>query len=311
MTLREIFRNLNDRFFRAAALREARAEVVNPEDGRARALLQARLLIEAGRRVVEPVEAFPPGSRPAVLLSLYRDAVYWALVAGRSTGGDAPADLKTLWAGMPPPKLLQTARDSVALEALKNTLVQSGPVSLDATDEDATRARALAESLVSDLDASRRRVERILGQRWSRIVLCGAAALLLGFGVRVLALGPNLAAGKPFRTSSSWSGCATDPPCADLLFHTDNESNPWVEFDLGAPKTIHRIEVSNRTDCCGERAVPLLAEVSGDRAHWVEVGRRESEFSSWTAKFSPKTARYVRLRVPRQTVLHFKAVAVR
>jgi hypothetical protein len=311
MALPAILAKLNDRFFRAAALRQARADLASLGETRWRALRQARLLIETARRVAEPVEALPPGDRPAILLSLYRDAVYWALVCRRADGDETPRDLKTLWAETPVEDLLPAAGDRETLESVKDRLAEPGPASLDVANEDAAQTRAFAEALVTGLDASRRRVDQALGQRWSRIALVAGAVLLLGYGARVLAIGPNLLANKPFRTSSSWAGCAADPPCTSLLFHTDNENNPWVEFDLGAPRTFHRIEVTNRSDCCAERAVPLIAEVSPDRVHWMPLGSRDTDFSTWTIKFPAQTARYLRLRAPRVTTLHLKEVAVR
>src|SRR5205814_10278180 len=135
--------------------------------------------------------------------------------------------------------------------------------------------------------------------------------LLALLGIRRLALGPNLLADRPFRLSSSWSGCANDPECPGLLFHADAEDNPWVEFDLGARKSFHKLEVTNRTDCCSERTVPLVAEISDDRATWTEIGRRGAEFTTWVLRFSPKKARYLRLRVARHSTFHLKDVALR
>jgi len=129
-------------------------------------------------------------------------------------------------------------------------------------------------------------------------------------GLRRLAVGPNLLADRPFRLSSSWSGCANDPECPGLLFHTNAEDNPWVEFDLGAPKSFHRLEVTNRTDCCGERTVPLVAEISDDRATWKEIGRRDAEFTTWVLKFPPQKARYLRLRIARNSTFHLKDVTL-
>ena len=182
---------------------------------------------------------------------------------------------------------------------------------LEATADDVVPVAAFAASAVAQLEAPRRRADRILFRRWSRFAAVAATLVLAFVGVRAATLGPNLVADNHFRTSSSWSGCAANPPCLDLLFHTDHQSSPWVEFDLGEPKTFRRIEVSNRTDCCSERAVPLVAEVSNDRVKWTEVARQDAEFSSWTAKLKSTKARYVRLRVPRDTVFHLKAVAIR
>ena len=71
-----------------------------------------------------------------------------------------------------------------------------------------------------------------------------------------------------------------------------------------------RVRVLNRDDCCAERAIPLVVEVSLDRHGWHEVARRKDQFEDWTAKFSPVSARYVRLRVPRRSILHLKSVRI-
>ena len=144
--------------------------------------------------------------------------------------------------------------------------------------------------------------------------LVAALAVVLAIAGRALVIGPNLAAGKPFRLSSqlsSWASCVANDGCKGLMFHTETEDNPWVEIDLGAPQKVKRLEVINRGDCCADRAVPLVAEVSNDRASWTEVARRTTPFGSWNATFPARVARYVRVRAPRRTVLHLMAVAVR
>ena len=151
-------------------------------------------------------------------------------------------------------------------------------------------------------------------QRWLRVGLAAAVALALLIGVRTLTLGPNLAAGRPYRLSSklsAWASCVANNGCIGLMFHTETESNPWVEIDLGAPQKVHRIEVVNRGDCCAERATPLVAEVSTDRVTWTQVARREEPFGTWKASFPARLARYVRLRAARHTALHLQAIVVR
>ena len=138
---------------------------------------------------------------------------------------------------------------------------------------------------------------------------------MLVAGVRLLTRGADLAAGKPFRISQPWPGfaeCVRSEDCAQLMFVTEMGHHPWVEIDLGIPpKTIHRIEVTNRSKCCQDRAVPLLVEISTDGAGWTQVARRDKEFDSWTATFRPKVARYVRLKALKSTMLHLKSVVVR
>jgi hypothetical protein len=296
---------------RPAALRAAREAVAGPQGRRQRAREQAQLLAEVARRVAEPVEALPVGAGAAVQLSLYRDAAYWALTAFQPAEAEAP-DLASLWAEMPADRLQHAAGGAEAAEAARRALTNRAlSRTLDAADEDAARARKFVDALFVELDQPRRRLERVTFQRWSRIGLVAIALLAAVYGIRMLALGPNLAADKPWRASSTYAGCNPSSPCDGIFFHTEQETNPWVEFDLGAPKSVKRIEVANRGDCCEDRAVPLIAEVSLDRTHWTEVARRDSDFTNWTASFSKKTARYVRLRVPRATQFHLKQVAVR
>jgi hypothetical protein len=306
------FTRVSEWVLRKNALREARAAVVPRGARRDLALCQARLLLEVARRVEEPVERFPPGARPPVRLGLYREAAFWALAATRARDGEAAADLAGAWADADPERLRRAAPDEATLDHLKRALVEgSQPDPLDVTTAEADRARLFVEALIGEMDAPRRRVAVIRATRFLRLGALTLALLLVVWGGYRLSLGPNLLAGKPFRTSSSWSGCSSDPGCQALLFHTDPEFNPWVEFDLGAPKTFRRLEVTNRTDCCADRTIPLVAETSDDRVNWKEISRRDTEFSTWTVKFAPRTARYLRLRVARHSTFHLKDVALR
>jgi hypothetical protein len=147
-----------------------------------------------------------------------------------------------------------------------------------------------------------------------------ASALAIGLCVATLAGTafsqregpPDLAAKKPWRASSKYAECHPERfDCGGaktgIFFHTNLENGPWVEIDLLAPTTFSSVSVRNRTDCCQERAVPLILEASDDRTTWRELARHETVFSKWTPKFASTTARYVRLRVPRQSFLHLDA----
>jgi hypothetical protein len=50
--------------------------------------------------------------------------------------------------------------------------------------------------------------------------------------------------------------------------------------------------------------------VGDDQKAWRVLGQRGEPFSVWTARFEPTTARYVRLRSPRTTMLHLDAVEI-
>jgi uncharacterized membrane protein len=96
-----------------------------------------------------------------------------------------------------------------------------------------------------------------------------------------------------------------------MFFHTDQESSPWIEFDLGEVTTVSSFVVGNRLDCCRERAVPLVVEVSTDGASFTEVARREAQFDTWKESIAPRPARFVRFRVARPTFLHLASVEIR
>jgi len=127
----------------------------------------------------------------------------------------------------------------------------------------------------------------------------------------------DLARGKPWVASSHWGsfpergvmddGVTVDP---NGRFHTLEELYPSVTIDLGATHVLRAVKAFNRTSCCMERALPLAVELSQDHTHWERVGYRRVMFSSWTASFSARTARYVRLRVDRRSSLHLLRVAV-
>lgn len=158
--------------------------------------------------------------------------------------------------------------------------------------------------------ASARQVRRV-----SRLI----AAVLLAIALVIVgqrAFEPvNLAAGKPWRTSSKWIDCDQSvgrcgPHVTRILFHTNEDESPWFELDLGAPTAFSSVTVVNRSDHMPERAVPLIVEVGDDQTTWRTVAERSETFSTWRTSFPTATARFVRLRVPRRTYLHLEAVRV-
>lgn len=314
-----VFARAGEWLLRREALRAARGRMPPARAGSARAVNQARLLVEVARRVAEPVESLPVGSRPAVLRGLYGEAVYWALMAD-DAAADASvstdladlADLDRAWAAAAPDRLVKAAGDEAKLALARAVLVgRSSRDALDTTDDEAACCRGFAEALLWDLDAPTRAIERVHVQRWTRIVVVAAMVVLAGVGARTLLRGANLAAAKVFKTSTTYVDCTPPNRCGDIFFHTLHQESPWIDFDLGAVKSVHRVEVTNRSDCCAERAIPLIVEVSLDDKTWIQVARRDVDFSTWKADFPKHKARYVRLRVPRATSLHFDDVAIR
>ena len=156
-----------------------------------------------------------------------------------------------------------------------------------------------------------------------RRVVRGANGFVLGFAVLAMvvaaafkAIEPvDLAAGKPWRASSKLFDCHPERiECGGvrtaILFHTNSENQPWFEIDLGAPTPFSAVTVRNRSDAAPERAVPLVLEVSDDRAAWRVLSTEADPFRVWKAKVGPVTARYVRLRATRETYLHLDSVKV-
>ena len=93
MPMPAVLRKFNEGLLHGRAVRNARLALAQRTPAQQLALRQALLLLETGRRVAEPVAELPGGSRPAVLISLYRDAAYWALMAGWTGEGAPPSEL--------------------------------------------------------------------------------------------------------------------------------------------------------------------------------------------------------------------------
>jgi hypothetical protein len=170
-------------------------------------------------------------------------------------------------------------------------------------------------------DAVRARLwERGIGGLWSRhprwIIALAVAAIGLWAATRSPSLfARDLADGKPWAASSSWGpfarmGVMSGDPMPEGRFHTLEEQNPWFMLDLEKVQDVSAVRVDNRLNCCRERAVPLIMELSVDSVHWKRVAYQRAVFASFTATFPTTQARYVRLRVDRRTAFHLLRVAV-
>ncbi len=172
---------------------------------------------------------------------------------------------------------------------------------------------------LSELEFDIAAVTRAQQLRWGKLgaLLFGcAAAVVLGISVVAwIREPPDLAKGKPFTLSSKWTDCHPDQgECGGfpmkILFHTNEESNPWYQVDLGAPVDFSWLTIRNRTDVAMARCLPLVAEVSDDGKTFREVARQIQPFVEWEPHFAPQHARYLRMRADRVTTLHLEAVRV-
>lgn len=283
-----------------------------------RLLHRARAALALADRALDPREASELAALPVIELA--RLAIHAAFAA---QAGEAKETLSEQWAAADAAWLggvVEGDRDE-----LRDLVLESRFSDLAALDESALRARAeravaFARRLVKSLEA---RDEPLLRARFERVyrvaLVLGVLGILVALGVQgVVALrrGPDLASGKPWQASSALADCplGEDGICRgrslDIFFHTTIQENPWVRFDLGAATSFSKVLLVNRSDCCQERAVPLVVEVSDDAKTYRQVAGRDRPFSKILLSFPPTTARYLRLRVDKKTALHLERVSV-
>ncbi len=182
---------------------------------------------------------------------------------------------------------------------------------------------------------SARRAHRLLwaaqaAYRRAALVLVGLAAALaasvasivlvvclLSPAARARLFPPDLCAHRPWFASSaappnSLSGIGPSTTTADLFFHTTVSDHPWIEIDLGAPRTIRSLLIENRRDCCEDRALPINLEILDEaRGKWRVVAQRRAGFYVWTHSFAPVRARRVRVRLAAASgILHLKRISL-
>jgi hypothetical protein len=283
-------------------------------------LRRAKAAYASANLLNEPADPSRRELAPAHAAALYAEALVWALWSYRASE-DAPKP-EDLWSSaetlvvrelaLPEERVAEVGR-LLAAPRLAMALAERP----SAEREDA--ARLLKRAALVAIDVRERPFRAVDG-----ITLVAFARVALTVLVLVAAVGaaialrpekPNLAAGKPWTTSSSLFEChPAQVECGGaktrIFFHTRDEQDPWLQYDLGAKVAFSSMRIQNRQDGEADRAVPLIVEVGDDGAHFRQIARRDTEFSSWKASFPTVTARYVRLRVPRRSMLHLEEVDV-
>jgi hypothetical protein len=335
------FRRIVEWFWRSAALAEKRSSI--RELGARAALLAQRAhgsavlalnTAELAQSVDAAVET--PGSAAPVeglaevsASELYRQSAYWSLCALAAPSAELAGTQydESIWDSLDE-QLLTRAAPGERSEVLR-TALRSGSfvyfAELPPSEHAAISAelRKLADSLLFKVDERNRALQLVLLERAWRLSLLVLVALLVCGGLiwerKTREARSDLAQGAAWRASSKYEveklGCTSPeqecPESPSLFVCTNEEKDPWVEFDLGKNREISRIEVENRRDCCSDRAVPLIVEVSENHKRWKTVARQDVEFkTTWQAKFTPVKARYVRLRVHRVSFLHLARVRI-
>jgi hypothetical protein len=214
---------------------------------------------------------------------------------------------------------------SVSYQRLRELVAESLPIDgalgdLRVRPAETEALAGVARALLDLARAPERQLQRAFARRYLRtgvvaLVLALAAVFAADAGARIVR-GSNLADGRPWRASSVYKGFSPETGICDgrrtrIFFHTNLEREPWVEVDLGEPTPITRVDVRNRRDCCRDRSFPLLIEGSLDGQAWQELGRRPEPFSTWTLRFEPTLARYVRAKALKRTFLHLESLEVR
>ena len=251
----------------------------------------------------------PSEDRSRAALLLLSESLFWV---GRALDTPSGETVRAEWLESLDQELLrQVTTDPEVLEAAKLAL-EKDPRGVDRIDPKQLEALSrLTRGLIHRLEAPARAAERAKALRLTKV----AALFLLGVvvlvaGVWRLVVPPDLALTATMTTSSSLKQCVNPGDGGSAVFHTRLQKNPWVMYDLGEEHELRLVKVHNRSDCCFERAVPLILETSNDGKNWTEQARRSEVFLTWSAEINAK-ARYVRLRVPRQVYFHLGPVVIR
>jgi len=95
-----------------------------------------------------------------------------------------------------------------------------------------------------------------------------------------------------------------DNKAPDYAFHTQEENQPYVRFDLGTAREIYGLVITNRQFCCQDRAVGLTLWISENGIDWKKSWEAHSvkekwevvlESSSMGAKVTGGKLRYMKL----------------
>jgi hypothetical protein len=309
-------------------------------------LLSARCSVLVGRaqlanllaeRTFRPSEALPFPGADAVACELSREAIYWALLAMRervATGAQSPSQaesagpepiaLLTLWAETAPELLQQAAEGSAEAERLRTELLGKSFAEFAELDAErqadaAQSLHAFAERLIEPLSVPQRAEERAWVNRIQVLISVVVVLVVLAvFAVNALKKhaeeSSDLARSASWQTSSSGPECSCKSPaqscaeCPNFFFCTAEQRHASIVFDLHRVQSISTIEVENRRDCCSERALPLVVQVSSDQKDWKTVATRKRDFDTWRETFPTEQARWVKLYVGKRNFLHLARV---
>lgn len=288
---------------------------------------RAREALEAVSAVLAPREPLRASDGTRAASTLAREAVLFAVSAHLSRADSmpttqAPIELWRSFSTLPIAADLESAlgRD-VFLHAFELLRAPELSLSSDPIADKSNLAllRDLASRLLQPLEEATRTSDRVRIRRFLRIGTALALAIALAtaslVGFQLWLRGNNLALNRQTSASSAYGNQKSTSGVVDGIktvhgFHTDEEQNPWLLIDLGSSTKVGSVVVYNRTDCCEDRAAPLVIEASADGHRWKEVARRDKKFSRWKASFPTTEARFVRLTIQKKTWFHLNEVEI-
>jgi hypothetical protein len=313
MTARDKGRRLLDWFLMTPRAREVLTHGLDAEQ-------KACLALARGADDLARSVASDPGARGAglqlegAILVLYAEAAYWGLraqlpSASRSGDGGLRALVERVGDSVIEERVGPGSASDIreALLLSHDRMAALDPEQWAAALE---RAASAEKKILAAAQAPDQAIRAVRAQRAWRIVgLPGPFVLLVVY----LASPRDLARDKPWRASSATAGMSSsgvlDSTGAAFFFHTNNEANPSVTVDIGL-HDIHKVVLTNRRDCCQDRATPLVIETMAPGGAWHTVAERREPFTEWVATFPRVSASQVRVRATRTTLLHLADINV-
>jgi hypothetical protein len=283
---------------------------------------RVRTLVSAASTRLDAADAISEPQRAAAAMALYRDGAVM-LVAAALVARDGSAEVDGLDAAGARDRLGDLGPVPDFVRAAFDVFSDRSLLALDGDDAEAVATRRQeAEDAAWWL---RGRVEARTLERLfvSRVLRAVGIALVLFFGGRMgfqaLFAPKNLALNKIVIASSRYPG-TPDPQAlvdgdrsASYGVHTQIESEPWVQIDLGGPSRVRRVRVWNRTDGYTDESLPLVLETAdAPQGPWMERARKVGSFtdSPWDVELGGASVTRIRLRVAKNGYLSLGEVEV-
>jgi len=116
-------------------------------------------------------------------------------------------------------------------------------------------------------------------------------------GIDIMSNGKNIAPTAKITASSVYPGTklrALVDGKMGTIAHTLNKPVEWFLFDLGTSKSIDRVVIWNRRDCCQTRARGIQVQLSNDNKNWIKGPKIRTERAGfWRHQWIPGETEYL------------------